>query len=114
MQTVPVMMMLEGNACYTSSPDVHCLQVLEDARYDKIAAVRTAAAAALAKFSALPDPPKPAEAAAPAAPGTPSAAGGGGFSGSGRRSGKGSTAKERTRQPGSVLLRQTPGSRSDR
>ncbi|WIA09197.1 hypothetical protein OEZ85_008607 [Tetradesmus obliquus] len=89
------------------------VQVLEDARYDKIAAVRTAAAAALAKFSALPDPPKPAEAAAPAAPGTPSAAGGGGFSGSGRRSGKGSTAKERTRQPGSVLLRQTPGSRSD-
>lgn len=41
------------------------LQVLEDVRYDKIAAVRTTAAAAWAEFTALPDPP-PADDATPA------------------------------------------------
>jgi hypothetical protein len=34
-----------------------CLQVLDDVRYDKIAAVRAAAAAAWAEFNSLPDPP---------------------------------------------------------
>lgn len=33
------------------------LQVLEDVRYDKIAAVRAAATAAAAEFATLPDPP---------------------------------------------------------
>jgi hypothetical protein len=33
------------------------LQVLDDVRYDKIAAVRATAAAAWAEFNSLPDPP---------------------------------------------------------
>lgn len=45
------------SSCICLSASV--LQALEDARYDKIPAVRTAAAAALAAVEELPDPPEP-------------------------------------------------------
>ncbi|KAF6266511.1 hypothetical protein COO60DRAFT_1663 [Scenedesmus sp. NREL 46B-D3] len=89
------------------------LLVLEDARYDKIAAVRVAAAAALVKFSALPDPPQPVAAAAPAAPDTPSAAGGCRHGSSSRFSSKDSTAKQRPQQSTGIKTWQAHGARSD-
>lgn len=81
------------------------LQVLDDVRYDRIAAVRAAAAAALAEFSSLPDPPPRHDVEPPEGDASPT--------GSPDRAGKVSRnaparqskhAGSRLRQPGAVYI----------